>query len=139
VIDRGANAGEPRALTASLNLRQEAFKAIWWGCPRQPSCGWPACDTNEPTAPADLERFTTGLRIAWRQGEQRPTHRRPYRRRKPVPRRPSMLDDLHDQIRAWLAADPGVTATEILARVKALHPDRFTDKQARTVQRAVKQ
>ena len=39
---------------------------------------------REPTAPVDLERFTTGLRIAWRQGEQRPTHRRPYRRRKPV-------------------------------------------------------
>src|SRR5262252_5098684 len=30
-----------------------------------------------PAAPVDLERFTTGLRIAWRQGEQRPTHRRP--------------------------------------------------------------
>jgi hypothetical protein len=94
--------------------------------------------TREPAAPVDLERFTAGLRIAWRQGEQRPTHRRPYRRRKPVPRRPSMLDDLHDQIRAWLAEDPGVTATEILARVKVLRPARFTDKQARTVQRAVK-
>jgi predicted YcjX-like family ATPase len=28
---------------------------------------------------------------------------------------------------------------EILARIKAAHADRFTDKQARTVQRAVKQ
>jgi len=92
-----------------------------------------------PAAPVDLERFTTGLRIAWRQGEQRPTHRRPDRRRKPVPRRPSMLDDLHEQICAWLADDPVVTATEILARLKAMHPEKFTDKQARTVQRAVKQ
>jgi hypothetical protein len=88
---------------------------------------------HEPAAPVDLERFTALLRIAWRQGEQRPTHRRRYQRRKPVPRRPSMLDDLHDQIRAWLAEDPGVTATEILDRLKAMHSDRFTDKQARTV------
>jgi hypothetical protein len=94
---------------------------------------------REPAVPLDLERFTTGLRIAWRQGEQRPTHRRPYRRRKPVPRRPSMLDDLHEQIRAWVVETPGVTATEILERLKAMHPDRFTDKQERTVQRAVKQ
>jgi len=50
-----------------------------------------------------------------------------------------MLDDLHEQICAWLADDPVVTATEILARLKAMHPEKFTDKQARTVQRAVKQ
>jgi len=82
---------------------------------------------REPAPPADLERFTTGLRIAWRQGEQRPTHRRPYRRRKAVPRLPSMLDDLQDQIRSWLAEHPGVTATDILVRIKELHPNRFTD------------
>jgi hypothetical protein len=94
---------------------------------------------REPAAAVDLERFTTGLRIAWRQGEQRPIHRRPYRRRKPVPRRPSMLDEVDEQLRVWLAEAAGVTATEILERLKAIHPDRFTDKQARTVQRAVKQ
>ena len=94
---------------------------------------------HEPAAPVDLEQFATGLRIAWRHGEQRPTHRRPYRRRKPVPRRPSMLDDMHERIRAWVADAPGVTATEILQRLKAMHPDRFTDKHERTVQRAVKQ
>jgi len=49
-----------------------------------------------------------------------------------------MLDDLQDQIRSWLAEHPGVTATDILVRIKELHPNRFTDKQARTVQRAVK-
>ena len=94
---------------------------------------------RETAAPVDLARFMTGLRVAWREGEQRPTHRRPYRRRKPVPRRSSMLDDLQDQIRSWLSEKPGLTATEILGRLKAMHPERFTDKQARTVQRAVKQ
>ena len=55
-----------------------------------------------------------------------------------VPRRPSMLDDLREQISVWLSEAPGLPATAILERIKTLHPDRFTDKHARTVQRAVK-
>jgi len=93
---------------------------------------------REPEPTADLERFTTGLRIAWREGERRVIHRRPYRRRKPPPRRPSMLDDLREPIGAWLSEEPGLPAIAILERIKILHPDRFTDQHARTVQRAVK-
>jgi hypothetical protein len=93
---------------------------------------------REPESSTDLDRFSAGLRIAWRAGEQRPTHRRPYRRRKPIPRRASMLDDLREQIGAWLAEEPGLPAIAILERIKTLHPDRFTDKHARTMQRAVK-
>jgi hypothetical protein len=97
--------------------------------------GWMA---REPEPTADLERFTTGLRIAWREGERRMIHRRAYRRRKPLPRRPSMLDDLRKQIGVWLCDEPGLPAIAILERIKTLHSDRFTDKHARTVQRAVK-
>ena len=46
---------------------------------------------REPPLSTDLDRFTAGLRIAWRAGEQRPTHRRPNRRRKPIPRRACAL------------------------------------------------
>ena len=49
-----------------------------------------------------------------------------------------MLDDVQDQLRAWLDEQPGVTATEVLARLEAMYPDRFTDKHLRTIQRAVK-
>ena len=49
-----------------------------------------------------------------------------------------MLDDLREQIGAWLAEEPGLPAIAILERIKTLHPDRFTDKHERTVQRAVK-
>ena len=42
-------------------------------------------------------RFAASLKTAWREGERRATHRRPYRRRKPVPKRPSMLDEVQDQ------------------------------------------
>ena len=93
---------------------------------------------RKPQPATDLERFTAGLRIAWRAGEQRLTHRRPYRRRKPIPQRASMLDDLRDQIGAWLAEEPGVPAIAILERLKTLHPGRFSEKHERTVQRAAR-
>ena len=86
----------------------------------------------------DLDRFAASLKIAWREGERRPTHRRPYRRRKPIPRRPTMLDDVQDQIQAWLDREPAISALEVLTRLKATHSDRFTDQHLRTVQRAVK-
>ena len=86
----------------------------------------------------DLDRFAASLKIAWREGERRPTHRRPYRRRKPIPRRPTMLDEVQDQIQAWLDREPAISALEVLTRLKATHSDRFTDQHLRTVQRAVK-
>jgi hypothetical protein len=49
-----------------------------------------------------------------------------------------MLDDLREQIGAWLAEEPGLPAIAVLERKKTLHPDRLSDKHARTVQRAVK-
>lgn len=49
----------------------------------------------QPQPPVvNLNRFAASLKTAWRDGERRATHRRPYRRRKPVPRRLSMLDDV---------------------------------------------
>ena len=95
--------------------------------------------TREPEPATDLDRFTAGLRIAWRADEQHPTHRRPYRRRKPIPGPASMLDDLREQIGVWLAEEPGLPAITFLECVKTLHPDRFTDQRERTAQRAVKQ
>jgi hypothetical protein len=91
-----------------------------------------------PQPIVDLDRFAASLKTAWRDGERRPTHRRPYRRRKPVPKRPSMLDAVGDQIRAWLDGEPTISALEILRRLKLTHPDRFGDRHLRTVQRAVK-
>ncbi|WP_245525819.1 MULTISPECIES: hypothetical protein [unclassified Mesorhizobium] len=48
----------------------------------------------------DLQRFTANLKTAWQGGEVRPTHKRPYRRTKPYPKRPSMLEPYEAQIRA---------------------------------------
>ncbi len=49
-----------------------------------------------------------------------------------------MLDDVHDQITAWLDGEPMLSAVGILMRLKAVDAARFTDKHLRTVQRAVK-
>jgi len=60
------------------------------------------------TVVLDLEPFAAGLTVAWREGEQRPTYCRPYRRRKPLPRRASMLDDYQTQVRGSLDAEPAL-------------------------------
>jgi len=96
-----------------------------------------AAAAGEPII-VDLDRFAAGLKAGWRDGEQRPILRRPYRRRKPIPQRPSMLDDYETQIRTWLAAEPALSARTTLARLVDGAPERFTAKHLRTVQRAVR-
>jgi hypothetical protein len=49
-----------------------------------------------------------------------------------------MLDAYEDQARSWLQRQPGMTAVEILKRLRELAPaGTFTDKHLRTVQRAL--
>jgi hypothetical protein len=61
-----------------------------------------------PVAPVqgDLITFARELGDGWKRGEQRIIHRRRYARRKPVPRRPSMLDPYISLIEEWLAEAP---------------------------------
>ena len=91
---------------------------------------------NAP-APIDLAQFTASLKVAWSEGEQRPTHRRRYVRVKPVVRT-SMLDAVRDQLLAWLEAQPALSAVDALERLRGLHPDRFGADHLRTVQRFMK-
>jgi hypothetical protein len=49
-----------------------------------------------------------------------------------------MLDDVQDQIRAWLDRKPTLSALAVLTRLKSTRPEQFTDRHLRTVQRAVK-
>jgi hypothetical protein len=91
-----------------------------------------------PQNPAILVDLGGSVAEARKNGEGREIHRRPYRRVKPVPKRPSMLDPHRADIEAWLEAQPAMTAVEVLARLKQRHPDRFTDRHLRTAQRMVK-
>ncbi len=92
----------------------------------------------EEPAVIDLQRFAANLETAWQAGEKRATHRRPYRRTKPYPKRGHMLDPFEAQIRVWLEADPTISAAAVLERLMNTDPSRFTLKSARTVQKAVK-
>ncbi|MGY3341445.1 MULTISPECIES: DDE-type integrase/transposase/recombinase [unclassified Bradyrhizobium] len=87
---------------------------------------------------SDLAAFARELGDGWKQGEQRGIHRRRYVRRKPVPRRPSMLDPYIPIIEEWLAAAPHLSAVDLLSRLEAHAPGRFSGHQRRTVQRLVK-
>jgi hypothetical protein len=71
-------------------------------------------------------------------GEQRAIHRRPYVRRKPLARRPRMLDAYEAQVRDWLQVEPGISAVDALARLQGVAPPgMFTASHLRTVQRAL--
>ncbi|GGC16472.1 hypothetical protein GCM10011494_39170 [Novosphingobium endophyticum] len=49
-----------------------------------------------------------------------------------------MLDPFEAQIRAWIEADPTLSAAAVLQRLMSADPSRFTKKNERTVQIAVK-
>jgi len=49
-----------------------------------------------------------------------------------------MLDDYEAQVRAWLDAEPALSAQAVLVRLVDVAPDRFAEKHLRTVQRAVR-
>ena len=75
---------------------------------------------------------------ARRHGERRDIHRRPYRRTKPIPKRPSMFEPYRAEIEVWLDAEPAMTAVDVLAGLDDRHPSRFTNTHLRTLQRLVK-
>lgn len=83
-----------------------------------------------PGAPLTVEQLEA-------KGEQRAIHRRSYNWRKPVPKRPRMLDKYEAQIRQWLAAQPGITAVDVLQRLQDVaSAGTFTSNHLQTVQRA---
>lgn len=92
---------------------------------------------GETPAPVDLARFAASLKVAWSEGERRPTHRRRYVRRKPLVR-PSVLDAVRERIVAWLDEQPSLTAIAVLERLREIDPERFKPKHELTVQRFVK-
>ncbi|WP_376775043.1 hypothetical protein [Mesorhizobium caraganae] len=92
----------------------------------------------EEPAVIDLQRFAANLKTAWKSGETRPTHRRPYRRTKPYPKKPSMYGPFEAQIKAWLEEDPALSAAIVLQRLTKIDPSRFKEKNLRMVQRLVK-
>jgi hypothetical protein len=121
---------DPVALLAELREAQaELGKRV------DRRAGLPAASQQMEAA---MARFAASLGKDWESGERRTIHRRPYLRRKPVPRRPSMLDPYAARIEAWLAAEPHLAAVAIIGRLRECTPGSFGEKQLRTLQRFVK-
>ncbi len=94
-------------------------------------------DAAPPTAPT-IEQFLVGLRIAWQDGEVRPTskakERAPRGRRRPDP-----FVAVTALMRAWFEAEPWRTSRELFERLQAEQPGVFPDGQLRTLQRRLKE
>lgn len=94
--------------------------------------------TLEEPVVVDFRRFAANLKVAWKNGETRPAHRRPYRRTKPRPKRPSMYEPFEAQIKGWLKNEPALSAASVLQRLIDIEPTRFETKNLRMVQLLVK-
>jgi hypothetical protein len=87
----------------------------------------------EPT----LEAFLAGLRLAWTEGEVRPT----ARPKAPKPRYrtvPDPLEAVTADLKAWFEVDPGITGRQLLDRLQAADPETYPDTLIRAVQRRLK-
>jgi hypothetical protein len=89
-----------------------------------------------PSEPA-LEEFLKGLRMAWREGEVRPTAQpKPVAKR--GRRRPDPFAQVTAQLHEWVRASPSLTARELLERLQAEVPAVYPQTLLRTLQRRVK-
>jgi hypothetical protein len=93
--------------------------------------------TPETTAP-EVSAFVSGLAIAWKAGEVRPTHRQ-----EPKPGRwwRSRIDpfaEVWPVLLGWLEEKPDLEAKQMLKRLQASGYGNFPDGQLRTLQRRVR-
>ena len=89
-----------------------------------------------------LEQFLGKLPDLWRRGEVRPTHEKDApKARAPHTWRthPDPFEGVWCEILHWLQKEPDATATVLLDRLIRRHPDRFSRRQLRTLQRRVRQ
>jgi hypothetical protein len=121
---------DPVALLADIRLTQRVLHEM-------PS-GNAKAESTRPASP-DLKGFLEGLATAWKSGEVRPTHRK-------TPKPPRSWRTRNDPVlgiwpacEACLAADPTLTAKELLKRVSCSSPGPHVGaRQLRTLQRRVK-
>ena len=118
---------DPIRLLRPMRVRQQSLVDI---------ADKPVAAPSAPTVPP-LEQFLAGLRIAWREGEARPTAI-PVAKPKRGRRRPDPLVKVTEQLHAWFEAEPWYTSRQLLERLQAAHPGEYPDGLLRTVQRRVK-
>jgi hypothetical protein len=95
--------------------------------------------TERPETSQDLGRFIEGLSTAWRDGEVRPTHRKPYTGPRAWRTRADPFESVWPIVEQWLNVQPEANAKSIFQRLLAEMPDSFDPGQLRTLQRRVKE
>jgi hypothetical protein len=96
---------------------------------------------SEKTAEAnqELSRFVESLSTAWRDGEVRPTHRKPFTGPRPWRTRVDPFENVWPPVAPWLNNQPDANAKSIFQRLQATMPEPFQPGQLRTLQRRVKE
>jgi hypothetical protein len=89
------------------------------------------------TAPT-MEQFLSGLRIAWQEGEVRPTSK-PKEKVRRGRRRPDPFVTVTTMMHEWFEAEPWRTSREFFERLQTEQPGVFPDGQLRTLQRRLKE
>ena len=84
-----------------------------------------------------IEEFLTGLRVAWKDRQVRPTAR-PKPKQKRGCRRPDPLAKVTVQSHTWFTAEPWRTSRELLDRLQAEYPGSYPTGLLRTLQRRLK-
>ena len=97
--------------------------------------------TNSANVPqsASLEHFLSSLPELWRRGEVRPTHAPKKSKRRGQRTRPDPFEGVWCEILDWLQQHPDAKAAELLDRLMARYPGRYSRRKLRTLQRRVRQ
>ena len=98
-----------------------------------------ATDSASVPQSESLERFLSSLPELWRQGEVRPTHAPKKKKRRGIRTRPDPFEGVWCEILDWLQQHPDAKAAELLDRLMARYPGRYSRRQLRTLQRRVRQ
>ncbi|MFO1066663.1 MAG: ISNCY family transposase [Pirellulales bacterium] len=88
---------------------------------------------------SSLEDFLSQLPTQWKQGESRPTHQPKPKRTREYRTHPDPFEGDWTTILEWLEKQPDATATSLLERLKAKSPEKYDDRQLRSLQRRIGQ
>jgi len=90
-------------------------------------------------AKENLTDFVASLSTAWRNGEVRPTHRKPCTGPRTWRTRPDPFQDAWPLVEKWLNEQPDATAKGLFQRLQQGAQTRFAPGQLRTLQRRVRE
>jgi hypothetical protein len=87
----------------------------------------------------DLTKFVASLSSAWRDGEVRPTHRKPFVGPRPWRTRIDPFQEVWPLVEQWLHEQPEATAKGLFQRLQNETSMSFSPGQLRTLQRRVRE